>query len=328
MAQTAAFVNRRHPGTSGADLTRYEESGPINRLSRGTIREPLRRTVLVTALWLLPFACHSKRDPGQPGAGSSVGRPLPSAADRLAQAGRAEPQSSDGSTGLIVDALRGHTKSELLSVLSFGASPALAIRVEPKVAGEGNLLVATYRSSTGVTSLDALDVQLFVVSTHSGKLVREASGRARFASTLCPTEGEDDRPDRSIELWPDAFEIAPVRAAFGVRLSCSISWPAGDGTETHLLLFERRDALLRQVLSVRLESDTLDRAGGIESSERGTLSVNSTLHRGYFDLKLQSTLERKSAPLDDTPVKQLGRESRAVMYEWNGTQYAARNAGR
>lgn len=169
----------------------------------------------------------------------------------------------------------------------------------------------------------ALAPQLFALADRGGQLAVEARGNAQLGADLCVENSGagagEGPPERRLELDPTPYRISSGAPAVGVLLSCDVSFPAGSGTERHLLLFQREGSAFKQVLNATTERDLTDRAGGLATSEASTLSIQPSAHGGYFDLKLHTTRER--GPLGGTSKKEQAKD---VTFEWNGSAYAPR----
>ena len=239
----------------------------------------------------------------------------------LAQEASAQAHGGGATSSELPAALGGKPRAEWLRVLGVSDEPGLELRAERDLLGSGSLVVAVYRACEGCQELAKLNLRVFVLRERAGAFVRESSGRPRFASSMCPHDAGAPAGERSVELRPHPFALAPGRAAFALQLRCEISWPSGSGLETHLFLFEPRGAALAQMLTVLIDKRLHDRAGDIETVQRGELSPASTQHAGYLDLALRSTRERTKLSHDQTRAKRLDTTTSSAAYIWTGSQY-------
>lgn len=161
-----------------------------------------------------------------------------------------------------------------------------------------------------------MEPRLSVLEAQNGKLSEIARGRPAFTETHCENAGnapatDDEAPTLALDLAP--YAIAKGKTALGVRLQCHNSFPAGDGVETRLALFEiAENSILRKIFEASVDWDNHDRVGG-DSNTEGIVIVQKTAHAGYFDLLLQTTLTRDRDPPEKRTEKRL--------YVWSGDRY-------
>jgi hypothetical protein len=243
-------------------------------------------------------------------------------AQRLAAEARAQAAGgTEEPASAVPPQLGKHSRSDLLRAIGLEDTPSLRWRAEK---GQGSSVVLlTYHEPRVGEPASALAPQLFALAERGGQLAVEARGRAQLGSDLCVENSgagaAEGPPERKLDLDPTPYRISNGAPAIGVILNCDVSFPAGSGTERHLLLFQRQGTSFKQVLSATTERDMSDRAGGLATTETGTLSIQPSAHAGYFDLKLHLT--REQGPLGGTSKKQPARD---VIFEWDGSAYARR----
>ena len=181
-----------------------------------------------------------------------------------------------------------------------------------------NTVVAlSFQSVPFGAKVATMEPRLSVLEAQNGKLTEIARGRPAFTETHCENAGnapatDDEAPTLALDLAP--YAIAKGKTALGVRLQCHNSFPAGDGVETRLALFEiAENSILRKIFEASVDWDNHDRVGG-DSNTEGIVIVQKTAHAGYFDLLLQTTVTRDSDPPEKRTEKRL--------YVWSGDRYA------
>jgi hypothetical protein len=124
------------------------------------------------------------------------------------------------------------------------------------------------------------------------------------------------------------YVVAQGNTAIGVRFSCLNSFPAGDGSDTHLVLLEVRGPNLRTILDERIASSNHDRVDALDTTDKGVVLMQPTLHGGYFDLSIRTTTTSTKFSDDDddgtTPVTSKSKEKPRLetkRFVWSGEGY-------
>jgi hypothetical protein len=169
-----------------------------------------------------------------------------------------------------------------------------------------------------------LEPHIALLSVSGGTLRRLAAGIAVLDKTNCDNTsgGPPDEARPKIALDLARYDLAPGQAALGLRLRCHNAFPAGEGSETRLILFVIEGADLRQVFSETIDWNDVQRGPDEATESHGVLVIDARQHRGHYDLLLKSKIERSSLGLRE-PQPPPRRSAITKRFVWNGSRYRA-----
>jgi len=189
----------------------------------------------------------------------------------------------------------------------------------------GSIVALSFQAVPFGANVDELRPAVVVLENRSGKLVPIADGKLALGQVHCENgsgESVSDEAAPVFELDLAPYVIAPGATAIGVRFVCYNTFPAGEGSLTQLSLLELHAGTLREVLREPVSFSNHDRPSGTEIDTRGTVSLDTTLHDGHFDLVIQTT--RRIA--DDgsgirLPADRASPKVETRRYVWSSDRY-------
>lgn len=218
------------------------------------------------------------------------------------------------------------TGANIAAVAAQGAEPGLSWRIAEWKARPSSVVALSYRAVPFGSDGAALRPRVAVVESQQGKLARVAGGTFATPRANCAnTGGGPDGEPPSFELDLAPYVVAQGNTAIGVRFTCHNSFPAGEGSDTHLVLLEVRGADLRAILDERVASSNHDRVGAVDTTRKGVVSMQSTAHGGYFDLLIRTTTTpTKFSDEDDGTTPATSKEKprlESKRFVWSGEGY-------
>jgi hypothetical protein len=220
------------------------------------------------------------------------------------------------------------TQEDVVRAAGTGLDPSSIWRSAEWHAQKDTIVALSFRPAEFGARTQALEPRVAVLQNRMGKLVLVAQKPLDLTRAECrndsgePAGGEDRAPELTLDLA--AYRIAPAQTAIGVRFSCANTFPAGEGTETRLLLLELHDGALRQVFDEAIANTNFDRPTGNESTTAGVLSVQREQHAGYFDLQLRTKTKVKGSDPVAFPntVRQASERTETTRFVWQDDRYA------
>ena len=187
--------------------------------------------------------------------------------------------------------------------------------------GRDFAVALSFEPITATDDLALAKPELCLLERHASRFAKVASGHVTIAESNCGNQPEasQDPPDFQLDLA--RYVTAPGVLALGVRSTCNNSFPAGEGDESRLYLFEQHRAQLVQVLDERVGSLYHDRVGQADTTERGVLIVQKKQHGDHFDLTMRSEITK--LPFE-AGRKVVTHESYTLV--WNADHYTRKSA--
>jgi hypothetical protein len=220
-----------------------------------------------------------------------------------------------------------YTQADVARAVAPGADASLNWRSAEWHAQKDTIVALSYRHAEFGTPPAALEPRLVLVQARAGKLVPTAEKKLDLSKASCRNEsgeaagGEDRAPELALDLAH--YDIAPGQTAIGVRFTCAYTFPAGEGSDTRLLLLELRDGALHQVFDERIAHTNFDRPTGNENSATGSLSVLREQHAGHFDLELRTKTKTEGSPSGASPntAGKPSERTETARFVWDGSRY-------
>jgi hypothetical protein len=197
-------------------------------------------------------------------------------------------------------------------------------RVAEWNARRASVVALSYRPVTFGAPIASMNPHLAVLDERDGKLVSVVESKIAFTDTNCANDGgepvnddpgsEDDEsaPALSLDLAP--YKMTPSSTALGVRLHCRYTFPAGEGDNTYLALFEVAPGTLRLVFETPIETHDHQRVNPDDDFEtKGVVIVQKTAQKGHFDWLLQTTQTGGAAGSSKRIEK--------TVFVWNDERY-------
>lgn len=192
---------------------------------------------------------------------------------------------------------------------------------EPKM-----LLVLSFLAPVAGHPVQEMDPRLaLLVDAGAAGLSLAASAKAALSDSNCEdTSGgapSDQLPALKLDRTP--YRIDEGQIVAGLRLTCTNAFPAGEGSETRLWLFRKRDNTLDEILSTPVAWMNADRPANDLQESHASVGIEKVRHGGVRDLVIRETIKR--GPLV-TPDRKASRHTESHRFTWNGTRYQAADA--
>jgi hypothetical protein len=204
---------------------------------------------------------------------------------------------------------------------------ALQWRIADWAARPRSIAALSFRAAGTGGDPRSMRAHLVLLEDRAGALASVAEGRPALTKINCDSAAGDgalaNESPPTFDLDLAHYLVAPGNAALGVRLTCHNSFPAGEGSETRLILFELRGHELREIFDQPIAWTNEDRAGGEATTARGVLVARGTKHGGHFDLALRMTIARGPLGGDQAlaPKKKSATNVDTKRFTWTGQAY-------
>jgi hypothetical protein len=219
------------------------------------------------------------------------------------------------------------TRADVIRATGADLDPSLSWRIAEWRVRKGAIVALTFRRAEFGGQPDALEPRLFLLQNRGGRLAVAVAQKLDLSQAECrnesgePAAGDDRAPEFALDLGP--YTLAPDSPAIGVRFTCFNAFPAGDGSETRLLLLELRDGALHQVFDEAVAQTNFDRPTGNQTSSDGVVSVRREKQDGHFDLSVRTTTKTVGSDPESYPktLRHPIDRTETVRFVWNGTRY-------
>jgi hypothetical protein len=223
--------------------------------------------------------------------------------------------------------LGGFTEADVIRAAGGAADPRLRWRIAEWTARKNTLVALSFVPAHFGDPPEVLRPQLFVLERRAEELGLLAKAKLDLGKVACrndsgePAGGEDRAPELQLDLAP--YGITADRTAIGVRFTCFNTFPAGEGSETRLLLIDVRPPALRQIFDAQVAHTNFDRPTGNETTSAAVLSVQREQHEGYFDLSVRTTTETVGSDPESFPntAQRAMQRTELVRFVWRGDRY-------
>lgn len=180
------------------------------------------------------------------------------------------------------------------------------------------------RASEGPDSDAALepwpDTRLAVMQEVNGVLKRMGTGEVSPDSLLCTTDTTAMNRRFDIEIDEKFVDIVPGQVFIPLRIACTLTWPAADSFEEHLLLWKSTGQGFAEVLNVLTEHTNYDhltqRSTGRSLAVMPPLTKRGDRTRLCFEaLSSEPHGMAARAAAGNRPPRQ------SECYEWDGARF-------
>jgi hypothetical protein len=219
------------------------------------------------------------------------------------------------------------TRADVIRAAGSDLDQPLTWRIAEWRPRKGAVVALSFHAAEFGGEPDALEPRLYMLQNRAGKLALVVSQKLDLSQAECrnesgePATGGERAPEFAFDLGP--YTIAPDSLAVGVRFTCFNSFPAGDGSETRLLLLELRDGALHQVFDETIAQTSFDRPTGNQTNSDGVMSVRREKQDGHFDLSVRTTTKTVGSDPESFPktLRHPIDRTETVRFQWNGTRY-------
>lgn len=133
------------------------------------------------------------------------------------------------------------------------------------------------------------------------------------------TNGESDKPTALLDLAPYKLDVSEM--AFGVRIKCGRTFPAGEGSRTTLHLFLEKGPSLTRIFDTVVEDHDTQRGPGDQTEEIATIEVDQK-DAGKADLVVRR--RRYASKLIEVSPQRPTKRTKVERYVWDGARYVPR----
>jgi len=242
-------------------------------------------------------------------------------------AGHSGPSAPVTGAAALTRFLGNFTRADVIRATGSDLEQSLSWRIAEWHARKGSIVALSFRPTEFGGRPDALEPRLFLLQNRAGKLALVVDQKLDLSQAECrnesgePASGGDRSPELALDLG--AYTIGPESPAIGVRFTCFSAFPAGDGSETRLLLLELRDGALHQVFDETIAQTNFDRPTGNQTTSDGVVTVRREKQDGHFDLSLRTTTKTVGSDPESFPntLRHPIDRTETVSFVWNGTRY-------
>jgi hypothetical protein len=258
-------------------------------------------------------ACRTPSHPSKASGGtpSSVALPVlaSSGAGELRDAATPPADARADAPAMVEPALE--SDGSVRAVCAPGADSQRIWHVSAWHAGSPKIVALSFSPVSPTDDPKLAKPELCVLERQAEKLTKLAGGSVRVGETECSNmpPAPSDAPSFELDLAP--YVLAPGNTALGVRLICQNSFPAGEGGQSRLYLFEQQGARLAQVLDEEIAWSNHDRVGRRDTDAKGVLVIQKSEHGGHFDLSI--TMSELTEPFEGAPSKKT--ETRKLVWK-------------